>query len=260
MSWRVCYLKGRSLRCSLGQGNSVGWAVMLYMGAGPRESNGACSTLHRVSVTPSATHNQIGPLWCWFLSEWACARSRPPWVSPMTSLVRLGVSPAAAPTPTGVFTQRFEALFPCTGALGYAVCFAPPPLVPVYLCANVGARGATRRSACPVLRHSESGPLHLSVCEYRTAGSACGQTACAISHTLRQSRSCHHKSPATAIRVLSAMAAHLHPSYRSGWMFLFYLLGVRVPCHSIFCQFWLCEEEQCVYLCLHLGSQRVSDF
>ena len=26
--------------------------------------------------------------------------------------VRLGVSPAAAPTPTGVFNQRFEALFP----------------------------------------------------------------------------------------------------------------------------------------------------
>ena len=37
-----------------------------------------------------------------------------------------------------------------------------PPLVPVYLCANVGPRGATRHSACPVLRHSESGPLGLS--------------------------------------------------------------------------------------------------
>ena len=46
-------------------------------------------------------------------------------VSPTTSPVRLGVSPAAAPTPTGVFNQRFEALFPRAGALGYAVCFAP---------------------------------------------------------------------------------------------------------------------------------------
>ena len=36
----------------------------------------------------------------------------PLWVSPATSPVRLGVSPAAAPTPTGVFNQRFEALFP----------------------------------------------------------------------------------------------------------------------------------------------------
>ena len=31
--------------------------------------------------------------------------------------------------------------FPCTGGLGCAVCFAPPPLLPVYLCANVGSLG-----------------------------------------------------------------------------------------------------------------------
>ena len=37
-------------------------------------------------------------------------------------------------------------------------------------------------------------------------------------------------------------------------MFLFYLLGVGLLCHSIFCQFWLCEEAQCVYLRRHLGS------
>ena len=121
-------------------------------------------------VTPSASHNQIGPLWCWFLSGWVCAHSRPLWVSPTTSPVRLGVSPAAAPTPTGVFNQRFEALFPRAGALGYAVCFAPhrwsqficaqvwghgvlpaalparfsaplSPAVLVYLCANVGQQG-----------------------------------------------------------------------------------------------------------------------
>ena len=36
----------------------------------------------------------------------------------MNSLVRLGVSAAAASTPTGVFGQRFEALLPCAGALG----------------------------------------------------------------------------------------------------------------------------------------------
>ena len=121
-------------------------------------------------VTPSATHNQIGPLWCWFLSGWVCAHSRPLWVSPTTSPVRLGVSPAAAPTPTGVFNQRFEALFPRAGALGYAVCFAPhrwsqficaqvwghgvlpaalpapfsatlSPALSVYLCVNVGPQG-----------------------------------------------------------------------------------------------------------------------
>ena len=88
----------------------------------------------------------------------------------MNSPVRLRVSPAATPTPRGVFTQRFEALLPRAGALGYAVCFAPhrlsrficvrvwglgvlpatlptpfsatlsPPLS-VYLCANVGLQG-----------------------------------------------------------------------------------------------------------------------
>ena len=35
----------------------------------------------------------------------------PLWVSPTNSPVRLGVSPAAASTRTGVFNQRFEALF-----------------------------------------------------------------------------------------------------------------------------------------------------
>ena len=125
LSCHICYLKGRSLRCSPGRGNTGHCAVTLYVGEGLRESNGAHSTLHRISVTPSTTHNQIGPLWCWFPSGWACAHSRPLWVSPMTFPVRLGVSPAAAPTPTGVFTQRSEALFPRAGTLGYVVCFAP---------------------------------------------------------------------------------------------------------------------------------------
>ena len=111
------------------------------MGEGPRGDNGACSTLCQILVTPSATHNQTGPLWCWFPSGWACTCSRPLWVSPMTSPVRLGISPVAASTPTGVFNQRFEALFPQVGALGCEVCFAPQPLLPVYLCMNVGPWG-----------------------------------------------------------------------------------------------------------------------
>ena len=108
-----------------GAGNAGHCAVMPYVGEGPRGSNGARSPLHRILVFHSATHKQTGPLWCWFLSGWACARSRPLWVSPTTSPVRLGVSPAAAPTPTGVFNHKLEALFPGAGALGYTVCFAP---------------------------------------------------------------------------------------------------------------------------------------
>ena len=87
-------------------------------GNGPRGSNGTCSTLCWFSVTPSATHNQIGPSWCCFPSGWVCVCSRTLWVSPTSSPVRLGVSPSAASTPTGVCSQWFEALFPCAGALG----------------------------------------------------------------------------------------------------------------------------------------------
>ena len=114
---------------------------MLYVGEGPRGSNGARSTLCQISVTPSATHNQIGSLWWWFPSGWACARSRTLWVSPTNSPVRLGVSPAAASTPTGVFNQRFETLFPSAGALGCTVYFTHPPFLPVYLCMDVRPQG-----------------------------------------------------------------------------------------------------------------------
>ena len=61
--------------------------------------------------------------------------------SPTNSPVRLGVSPDATSTPMGVFNQRFEALFPCTGALGCMVCFAPLQFLLVYPCADVGLQG-----------------------------------------------------------------------------------------------------------------------
>ena len=43
-------------------------------------------------------------------------------------------------------------------------------------------------------------------------------------------------------------------------MIIFYFLGVGPPCCSILCQFWLCEEAQCVYLRRHLGSPDDSFF
>ena len=79
----------------MGRCNAGCCAMMLYVGDGLRGSNGACSTLCWISVTPSATHNQIGPPWCWFPSGRARVPPRPLWVSPTTSPVRLGVSPAA---------------------------------------------------------------------------------------------------------------------------------------------------------------------
>ena len=67
----------------------------------------------------------------------------------MTSLVRLGVSPAAS-TPTGVFTQRFEALFPSAGALGCVVCFAPPQFLRLSMHECGTAVSASCRTAFPV--------------------------------------------------------------------------------------------------------------
>ena len=153
----------------------------------------------------------------------------------MNSPVRLGVSPAAASTPTGVFTQRFEALFPGAGALGCIVCFAPPPFLPVYLCTNVGPQGLPA-AAWPA-------PLHNP-----------------IPHWVRQPRPCLESSP--PLLPVSA------PPTSVDECFFFISLVVGLLYSSIFCQFWLffvfklllsffwlCEEAQCVCLCLHLGQK-----
>ena len=198
--------------------------MKLYVEEGPRGSNGAHSTLHQTSIFHSATHNQTGPFWCWFPTGWACARPRPLWVSPTTSPVRLGVSPAAAPTPMGVFNQRFEALFSRAGALGYTVCFAPRHSSRL-ICARMWGRGllpaslpapfsATLSPALLVYLCTNVGPQGLPVVRLPARFIPHSASLC----------------PATATRVLSALDAHLRPSYRSGCMFLFYLLGVGLPC------------------------------
>ena len=94
--------------------------------------------------------------------------------------VRLGVSPAAASTPTGIFNQRFEAYFPVLepwvvrSALFPAIC-------PAYLCANVGPQGLlVVRLPAPFVPHSAS------------------------------------LGPTTATEVLSTTDARLRPSYWSG--------------------------------------------
>ena len=101
----------------------------------------------------------------------------------MTSPVMLGVSPAAAwPTPTGVVTQRFEALFRPAGALGCAVCFGPLLFLPVYLCTNEGSQG--------LLAVTLPAPF-------------IPQSATSL-------------GPAALQQVLSTPAAHFRPSYWSG--------------------------------------------
>ena len=133
--------------------------------------------------------------------------------------MRLGVSPAATTTPTGIFNQRFEALFPGAGALGYAVRLRSPLFIPVYLCANMGPQGLLVVGLpAPFVPHSAS------------------------------------LGPAMATRVLSAPVLVSAPPTGLDECLFFYFLGVGPPCRSILCQFWLCEEAQCVYLRRHLGS------
>ena len=132
-----CIVRGGDLGAP-GRGKPLPCIVMLYVGEGPRGNNAACSVLCLLSVTFSDSHKQIGPFWCWFPSGRACVCSRTLWVSPRNSPVRLGVSPTAASTPTGVFSQRFEALFPQAGGLGCADCLTPQLFLLVYLHSNVG--------------------------------------------------------------------------------------------------------------------------
>ena len=87
--------------------------------------------LPTIKLGPSGAGSQVGGL---------VHALGPCGVSPMTSPVRLGVSPAAAPTPRDIFNQKFENLFPRVGALGYAVCFAPHRLssLSVHECGAAG--------------------------------------------------------------------------------------------------------------------------
>ena len=122
------------------------------------------------------------------------------------------------------------------------------PPFPRFICAQMWGCGVLPTAHPAPLSATLSPALSVYLCKCGAAGSASGQTACPVCHTLRHSRSRHgHESPLRP-------GACLRPSYRSGCMFLFYLLSVGPPCCSIFCQFWLCEEAQCVYLSRHLGS------
>ena len=84
---------------------------------------------------------------------------------------------------------------------------------------NVGPQGATCHSACPVLCHSESGPLSLSVHQCGSAGSASGQTACPVGPTLRQSRSRHgNTSPlCPGCPCLPLLPVRMNVSFLSTW-------------------------------------------
>ena len=138
---------------------------MLYMGEGPRGSNGARSTLHQTPILHSATHNQTGPppAPCWFLSGWACAIPRPLWVSPMTSPVRLE-SLLLLPQPPRAFSIRGSRLyFPRRWSPRLCGLVCSPPFV-WFICVRMWGPGVLP-AALPALLSAtlESSPLGLSV-------------------------------------------------------------------------------------------------
>ena len=87
------------------------------------------------SVTPSATHSQVGPFWCCFLSGWVCVFSRPLWVSPRNSPVRLGVSLAAASTPQVFSISGLKLYFPELELWVSEICHLVHQLLPCWLAA-----------------------------------------------------------------------------------------------------------------------------
>ena len=143
----------------------------------------------------------------------------------MNSPVRLGVSPAAASTPMGVFNQWFEASFPHAGILCCAVCCLVHQLLP-----------QLPASALPTPL------LNPPPCWVRQLPPSC-------------------ESSPTWLPISA-------PPNGLDECFFFVSLAVGLPYNSIFCQFWLffvfklllsffwlCEDAQCVYLCLHLGQK-----
>ena len=119
-----------------------------------------------------------------------------------------------------------EVCLGCGSASLPAVCL-------VYLCANVGPRGATCRSACPVLHHSESGPLGLSV---RMWGHrVCQWSDClrCLSHTLPVS------VPPGPRESSPPQLPVFAPPTSLDECFFFNFLVVGLPYSFIFWQLWL---------------------
>ena len=165
------------------------------------------------------------------MSGWACACSRPLWVPPTNSPVRLGVSPTATSTPTGVSNT-------CAGVPGCEVCFTAPPFLPVYLCANVGLRGLPA-AAWPAPFHNPP------------------------PHRVHQRPPCHASPLCPSCPSPPLLSVWMNVSSLSPWLLDFHTVRFSVSSGCFFffklllSFFWLCEEAQCVYLCLHLGQKSV---
>ena len=151
------------------------------------------------------------------------------------------------PNPEGRFQSEVWGFISPSWSPGLHGLLRSPPLVRFIYAQMWG------RAVLPALCLPRSPPLWVRPSRF-ICGQMWGPRVCYCSNCLR------HLSHTLPVLVRHSHASPLHsgarlrPSYLSGWMLIFYFLGVGPPCLLILCQFWLCEEVQCVYLRCHLGS------
>ena len=157
------------------------------------------------------------------MGGWVCVHSRTLWVSPMYSPVSLGVSPM--PQPLEVFTARGLRLYSpvldlwVVWSISLSSCSSQFILTQMQDCL-----------VCQLLPHlPHPPPCHVSSLPWPpVSASPISLDECFFFNSL-------------VVRLLySSIFCHF-------WLFLFFNLLLSF--------FWLCEETQCVYLCLHLGQK-----
>ena len=239
MSWHACFVvRGRALgvhQCGATQVTAL-WHCIWERGL--KGNSAICFTLCWFSVTYPATHNQLGPFWCWLQGGWVCVHCRTLWVSPMNSPVRLGVSPDSS-TPTGVFSQRLWGF--------------------IFWYWNTGLHG---QYCSPFV------PSSLSSCECWTAQSAsrclAPSASCHLAHPVLQLLPCHESSPPSCPSP-PLLLVWMNVSSLTPWLSDFHTVqfSVSAGCFlflNLLFFFWLCEEAQCVYLPASLFLQWSSSF
>ena len=137
----------------------------------------------------------------------------------MNSPVRLGVSPAAASTPTGVFSQRFWGFVSRRWDPGLC-SLSRSPVVPPGL--PIHKRGTAQSDSC----HLATYPLCPS---------------CPSPPLLPVGLN---------VSSLTPWLLDLHTVWYSGRSGYFSFLNLLLP-------FWLCEEAKCVYLHLHIDRSLI---
>ena len=152
----------------------------------------------------------------------------------MNSPVRLGVSPVAASSPIGVFSQRFEALFPHTRTLSH----------------SPGARHTVETHWRSVWLPRCSSWF---ICTQMWDNSLHQLLPCPVRNLLPYSSPCYPSPPLLQVWMNVSSLTHWLSDFHTVRFFV--SSGCFLCLNSLLSFFWLCEEAQCVYLCLHLSRK-----